>query len=189
MFTPPTKQAGANFISKQTNGFQKIKEIRREVSPATGTISMKELRDSLNQFTDIELENMRVQVKGQNPKDMDKRDQELFLYRNKSLSSSDEVEPLQFISITKMMPDLYELDDGYINNSVLRDPDHSAKSIIPGTEGHPATYPQVHLIDSNASKDAFELEVLKAYDRMKEENPEHEPTRDEVLEFMKKENE
>jgi len=165
IFTPPTKAAAKTFLAKQTNGYKLKKEIEREVRPASGSMTAKDLRDSLNQYTDEELENMPVMIAGEHPKDSEKRGMEAFQYTDKSQKDLENPIP-QYITVNKITP-VYEIEDPYINNSPLT-PDIVEKALPPGTEDAPAAQESIDNKTAVLEEDNMNRDALEVYDEMME---------------------
>ena len=165
IFTPPSKQAAASFIAKQTNGYKMKKEIKREVRPANGTMTMKDLRDSLGKYTDDELEAMPVMILGENPKDADKRGLSEFIYTDRNGTPEQPSIP-QYITVTKITP-VYELEDPYISNLPITE-DHIEKSLPPGTADEPMSAEVTSGAIALAETDAMNRDALAVADEMKE---------------------
>jgi hypothetical protein len=163
IFTPPTKQAAASFLAQQTVGYKMKKEIKREVRPATGSMTAKDLRDSLNQYTDTELEGMPVMIMGENPKDSAKRGMETYQYIDKSQENLENPIP-QYITVTKITP-VYELEDPYLSISPI-DSDIIEKSLPPGTEDAPMSQEGIESVTALAEEMDMNKSVLEVYDEM-----------------------
>lgn len=183
IFTPPSKQIAATFLAKQTNGYKMKKEIKREVRPANGTMTMKDLRDSLGKYSDEELEAMPVMILGENPKDADKRGLSEFIYTDRNGTPEQPSIP-QYITVTKITP-VYELEDPYISNLPITE-DHIEKSLPPGTADEPMSAEVTSGAIALAETDAMNREALAVADEMKEIQPE--PILDEDGEPMMDEN-
>lgn len=179
IFTPPTKAAAANFIAKQTNGYNMIKEIDREVRPATGSMSAKELRNSLNQYTDDELENIPVMIVGEHPNDANKRGLSVYEY-------SDKLTPdiKQYLTVTKLIP-VYELENKPVSIVPIGD-DHIENSLAPGTEISPLSMEVTAGAIALAETTAINQDVAATFDEMKKESPETPIDRVMILEEMLK---
>jgi len=172
IFTPPSKNHAKTFLANQTLGYKMKKEIKREVSPANGSMNMKELRDSLNQYTDEELEAMPVLVAGENKKDNDKRGLAEFLYSDKTAPMETEKteEPSQhYLTLTKILP-VYELEDPYINNLPIGE-DHIEKSLPPGTEDAPMSQEGIDSVTALADENQMNMDALAVADEMAEAEP------------------
>jgi hypothetical protein len=168
VFKPPTKNHAGSFMARQTMGYKLKKEIKREVRPASGSMNMKQLRDSLNQFSDSELEGMPVMVMGEHPKDIEKRKLDSFLYTAKS-DNPEEISIPQYITVTKSIP-VYELEDPYINNSPIT-ADHIEKSLPPETEDFPASKELIDGAMAAAETDQLNRESLAMADELKALEP------------------
>ena len=166
IFTPPTKQISQTFLAKQTLGYKMIKEIKREVTPAQGSMTLKDLRDHLGQFTDEELESMPMLVLGENQKDADKRGLEKYLYSDKQSDEvvTDEPIQLQYLTMTKIHP-VYELEDPYIKKSPITE-DHAEKSLPPGTEEEPMVQEGMEQVEDMVAEDDMNRDALEVYDEM-----------------------
>jgi len=199
IFTPPSKQIAGKFIARQTLNFKLIKEIEREVRPASGTMTAKDLRDSLNQFTDEELEKIPVLIVGENPKDAMKKDLSKFQYIDKNQEHLEDPIP-QYLTVTKITP-VFELDDPYISNSPIGE-DHIERSLPPGTEDNPMSEEITKGAIELAEEAEMNKDVLETYDEMiapKEDpvldedgNPKSEPSEPDRIavleELLKKKN-
>lgn len=169
IFTPPSKNHAKTFLANQTMGYKLKKEIKREVSPAQGTMNMKELRDSLNQYTDEELEEMPILVVGENRKDTNKRELTRFLYSDKMNTSSTEEQTQHYLTLTKILP-VYELEDPYINNLPIGE-DHIEKSLPPGTEEAPMSQEGIDNVSKLADENQMNMDALATADEMTEAQP------------------
>ncbi len=156
IFQPPSKADANSFISKMTVNYSLVKELTVDVSPATGSTNLKLFRDSLMAYSNDELEKINVLMVGENPNDAAAKNIDEFIYTPKN-----DILP-QYISITKLM-NVYNIDDPYINNSILPDP---ADTIPPGTESSPITQGVMNDTITAANNSAAELEMLKTYDSM-----------------------
>lgn len=168
IFTPPTKAAAATFMAQQTVGYKKKKEIKRTVRPASGTMTLKELRQAIDQYTPEEQEKIPVMIMGEHPNDTAKKNIDDFIHNPKSTGNGETIP--QYISVTKITP-VYVLEDPYINNSPL-DSDQIQKSLPPGTEDAPmsveATAGTIAAVEENQTN----KEVLQTFDEMNEAPPE-----------------
>jgi len=200
-FQPYSKGIAKTFLAKQTVSYKKIKEFDMTVTPASGSISLKAFRDSIDQYTEEEQEAIQVMTIGENPQDAHAKDIEDFIHVEKS----DNME--QYISITKLTP-VYKVDDPYIVKTSLPE-DPAFSSLPPGTEDAEASQEFIENVESKKTEDTINRETLKTYDTLSEtpqpvldengdqvldENGEpvtelKKPTREEVLEALLKDKE
>lgn len=182
VFQPHSKATAKTFLAKQTISYKKIKEVKIDVSPVQGSITLKELRDSIDQYTEEEQNNMLVMTAGENPEDTKDKHIDKFIYSDKQESTQ------QYITITKLNKDFYPVDP-YIKKDTV--PSNPADALPPQTENAPASQPIINEMQNNAQTDAMNREALKTSDKMKDNttstSPTPQPTREEVLEQMIKE--
>lgn len=180
IFKPPSKAAAELFLSKMRFGYTINKSIDVVVQPAQGSITLKQLRDSLIGYTDEELEDIKVATIGENPLDAYAKDFGEYIHTPVGDTTK------QYISITKLMP-VYELQNPYINTSQITQ-DVIEEIHPPGTEGEDMAVEQTELAEDALANNNVELEMLKAIDAMRDAattpDPAIEiptiPTRDEV---------
>jgi hypothetical protein len=126
IFQPPSKADANTFISKMTVNYSLVKELIVDVSPATGSTNLKLFRDSLAAYSNDELEKINIMMVGENPNDAYAKKIDDYIYTpiNDTLP--------QYITITKLM-NVYNIDDPYINNSILPPDPGTDKPCGPGS--------------------------------------------------------
>ncbi len=184
LFKPPSKSHGAVFLEKQTVGYKLSKEINVAVTTARGSMNLKELRNHLNGYDDLWLEDRYAVVVGEHPDDAAKRQLEhsiytphesgMPVYGTDGLPLMDEdgepvltFEPDQYITITKII-DVYNMQNPYINKSQITT-ETIAESLPPGTEDAEISQEIIENTEDVISADDAELELLKQIDRQREE--------------------
>lgn len=153
IFQPPSKSHAETFLAKMRLGFTKIKELNVNVSPAQGSISLKDFRDSLEQFTDQQLEEIQVMTIGENPEDAQKKGLTGYIH-----TGSDNVTQ-QYMSITKLV-NVYDIENTGLNIGQLpSDPEDIIDSYAPGTENEPMTQDQIALTEDAIADNDAELAI------------------------------
>jgi len=160
IFQPKSKALAKTFIAKQTVSYNMIKEIDMTVSPATGSMSLKDLRDSIDQYTEEEQKKIKVITVGENSKDADAKGIDDFIYTQKQDGQR------QYISVTKLAP-VYEINDPYIDNAPLP-ADPAVASLPPGTENNPISQEIIGEVGAARAKNTTNKEALKTFDKMTE---------------------
>lgn len=160
IFQPQDKAHAKTFIAKQTVGYKMVKEMDINVSPATGSMSLKDLRDSIDQYTEQEQKDIKVITVGEHPKDADAKGIEEFIHTDKASSTR------QYISVTKLTP-VYEIENSYIEKSPLP-VDPAVSSLPPGTADAPLSQDQIALTVDAKQTDNTNRETLETFDTMSE---------------------
>jgi len=165
IFQPETKALAQTFIAKQTISYKKIKELKMNVSPATGSMSLKELRDSIDQYTDEEQHKIQVITVGEHPLDAAEKDIKKYIHTGKNIG--DEIP--RYITITKLTP-VYTTNDPYIKKTSL--PEVPAdQSIAPGTEEVEISKEILNQTEMAIAEDDSNREALKTFDTMSTPKP------------------
>lgn len=160
IFQAPSKPLFKAFIAKQTIGYSMIKEFKMDVSPASGSITLAELRNSIDQYTEEEQKKINVLTVGEHPKDADAKQIDSFIHTDKFDAMR------QYISITKLTP-VYEVKDPYIvNTSVPLDP--ATLSFSPGTEEHPLVKAELEKVATIIEADNINRSILGVIDNTDE---------------------
>lgn len=160
LFQASSKGQASTFLSRMSVGFNKVKEMRMRVTPPEPTMSLKDLRDGLNGFTDEQLKKIQVATISENPLDVVKRGLDSCIY-----SIGDEPLP-QLITVSNIF-NVYDVENPYINNSNLPTIDQ-AKEGLAGMEGNPLADKSLNATESAIAKNDMELEMLKTIDKMVE---------------------
>lgn len=156
IFQAPSKPLFKTFIAKQTIGYSMVKEFKMNVTPASGSISLEDLRNSIDQYTIEEQKKIQVMTIGEHPKDANAKHIDQFIHTDKN----DNIQ--QYISITKLVP-VYNVDDVYINNSQLPQ-DPAAQSFAPGTDEHPLVKNMLADVATAIEADTLNRELLGVID-------------------------
>lgn len=189
MFQPQTKAHANTFLDKQTMGYKMVKEVPMTVTPVQGSMSLKDLKDSIEQYSEEEQKSIQVINAVEKPETTAGKHIEEFVYGDKTDNQS------MYITVTKLH-DIYETEDPYIKATQLPDPKEVINS---GTEEAPASIEAMEETADAIETDTVEREALETFDGMTEESaptadsslPETdsetpEPTRVEVLEQLLK---
>lgn len=158
IFQPKSKAHAKTFIAKQTVSYKMDKEIELTVSPATGSMSLKDLRDSIDQYTEEEQREIKVITVGEHPKDADAKGIENFIHTQKQDGQR------QYISVTKLTP-VYEIENSYIDKTSLP-ADPAFASLPPGTDEAPLSQDIISGVAEARAEDASNREALETFDRM-----------------------
>ena len=176
MFQPKTKALAKTFIAKQTVSYTMIKEVPMTVTPVQGAMSLKDLKDFINQFSDEEQKKIQVINNVEKPVTTAGKHIDEFIFGDKTDQQS------MYITVTKL-DNIYETEDPYIRATQL--PENPKDSLTPGTEDAPMS----KVITKNTVKaidtDTIERETLKTFDDMTaDETIETKPSREKVLEQL-----
>jgi len=160
IFQPKSKAAAKAFIAKNTISYKMIKEIDVTVSPATGSMTLRDLRNFIDQYTEDEQKEIQVLTVGEHPLDADAKHIEKFIHADKIESQR------QYISVTKLTP-VYGVENAYIKNTPLP-VDPAFSSLPPGTAD--AEMSQAVLAETEAAiaEDNTNREALETFDNMSE---------------------
>lgn len=156
IFQAPSKPLFKTFMAKQTTGYSMVKEFKMNVTPATGSITLEDLRNSIDQYSIEEQKRIQVMTVGEHPKDADAKHIDQFIHSDKY----DGIQ--QYISITKLVP-VYNVDDTYIVNSHLP-LDPLSQSFAPNTETHPLVQNELEKVSSVIEIDRLNRELLAIID-------------------------
>ncbi len=194
MFQPNTKPLTNTFIAKQTFSYKMIKEVPMEVTPVQGAMSLKDLGNYINQFTEEEQRRIQVINNVEKPVTTDGKHIEEFIFNDKNDKQA------MYITVTKLH-DIYETEDPYIKMTQLPT-DPANESLAPGTAEAPNSEAALDLTKEAIEADDIEREALQTFDEMvnpsEEENLDEadntlpdsdskiKPTREEVLEKLLK---
>lgn len=159
IFQPPSKIHAETFLSKMRVGYKKIKELNVTVSPAQGSITLKELKDSLTKYTDDELKAINVAVIGENSEDAYAKGLDSFIHTVPASTTQ------QYLSITKLT-NVYDIADPYISVGNLPTDEDIINSYAPGTEEAAITLAQIGLTTNAIANNDADLEILKTYDAL-----------------------
>ena len=162
IFQPPSKAHAAAFLSKMRLGYKKIKELNVTVAPAQGSITLKDLKDSLEAYSDNELKAINVMTIGENPIDAYSKNLDDFIHTAPQSTTP------QYISITKLT-NVYDMADPYIKVGNLPSVEDISNSYAPGTENETMTIEQMNLTENAIANNEADLALLKTYDEMTEE--------------------
>jgi hypothetical protein len=158
IFKPATKAVAKAWIAKQTVGYNMDKEMEVQVSPAQGSMTLKDFRDSLGAYTDTELEKIQVMTIGENPLDAAAKGISDYIYTPKDTDTQ------QYISVTKLVS-VYEVDNPYIDKGTIT-PETIENSTIPGTEDATITQEIIATQEAAVAEDATAQETLATFDAM-----------------------
>lgn len=162
IFQPPSKVHAESFLSKMRLGYKKVKELNVTVSPAQGSITLKDLRDSLAAYTDEELAAISVMTIGENSEDAYAKGLDNYIHTAPQSTTQ------QYFSITKLA-NVYDMDNPYITVGNYPSEEDIANSYAPGTEEDDMTIEQMELTEDAILDNDANLEILKTYDEMTEE--------------------
>jgi hypothetical protein len=160
LFQASSKGQASAFLSRMSVGFNKVKEMRMRVTPPKPTMSLKDLRDSLNGFTDDQLKKIQVASISENPSDVVKRGLDSCIH-----SVGGEPIP-QLITISKIF-NVYDVENPYINNSNLPTLEQAKEGLV-GMAGNPLADKSLNETKTAIAKNDMELEMLKTIDKMVE---------------------
>ena len=163
IFQPPTKMHTELFLSKMRLGYTKIKEIDVTVSPSQGSMSLKDFKDSLENFTEDELKNIKVMTSGEHPEDAHSKKLDNFIH---TVGDSPPIQ--QYITVNKLI-NVYDIQDPYIDNSPLPAEEDINDSYAPGTENECVSIEQIELTKNAIANNEAELELLKTIDKLSAE--------------------
>jgi len=176
IFQPETKAITKSFLAKQTFSYKMVKEFNMNVTPATGAMSLKDLKNSIEQYSIEDQEKIQVLTVGENPIDADAKGIENFIHTDTNDGTR------QYISVTKLA-NVYPIDNPYIVKSILPE-DPSIASLPPGTQD--AELSQAFVNEAEAAKqiDTTNREALEVFDNLSAEpqpvlDENGEPTMDE----------
>lgn len=176
MFQLKTKALTNSFIAKQTISYNMIKEVPMTVTPVQGAMSLKDLKDYINGFSEEEQETIQVINNVEKPTQTDGKHIEEFIFGDKTDNQS------MYITVTKLF-NIYETADPYIKMTTL--PEDPADGLAPGTEEAPNSMEIIDNTTEIIDADTVEREALETFDDIT--NPEEEigteeaPTTDDEL--------
>ncbi len=170
MFRAHNKAITNSFLAKQTVNYTLMKEINMTVAPATGSISLEELKVSIENYSLEEQKKIKVMVSGESSKDAyAKEDIDKFIHNEKYIvNNKPKIGLEQYISINKIRP-MYQVKDPYISNSPL--PEDLTDSFAPGTENAAITKTILAATQNVILNNNIEKETLQTFDAIKEALP------------------
>lgn len=177
-FQPPTKAAAETFLAKMRVGYTMVKELKVTVSPAQGSMTLKQFRDSLVNYTEEQLQKIKVRTLGEHPEDAYAKKLEDFIHTTKS-------NPIeQYITVTKLV-NVYDTQDTVLSNGVQITPETIASTYPPGTEHMPVTQGQIAATQDVIATNEADVKILKTAEEMMRQDTAatpiiNEPTREEV---------
>jgi|SaaInlStandDraft_4_1057021.scaffolds.fasta_scaffold07027_9 hypothetical protein len=171
IFQPPSKALCDTFLAKQQVGYTKVKEIDVTVSPAQGSITLKDFRDSLGGYTDDELEAIQVMTIGENPDDAHSKGIDDYIY------TPQQSETEQYIAINKLV-NVYDMENPYIDNSIITE-EAIENSLVPGTEESPLVQEDIAKAEDAIADNDADQALLETVDNMEESIPEETPPTEE----------
>jgi len=161
IFQPPSLAHAATFLAKMKVGYTSVKELKLVVTDVQSYITLKDLKISLEKYTDKQLASIKIPVLNENTIDAYKKSLEGCIHHNiidKDIQ--------QYFSITKLS-NIYDVANPYINNSNL--PIDLYDSYPPGTkEVYIDLAKQIDTTKNAIANDIADLDTLKVADEMKE---------------------
>jgi|688.fasta_scaffold51886_8 hypothetical protein len=158
-FKPESKAQAASFLAKMTVGFTKVKEMRVKINPIQGSMSLKELKDSLSTLTDEQLTKIRVPIFAENPLDITDRG------LSDNLHTIGDSTTKQFISITKIL-NIYDVENPYIDTNQLPTREMVDEAYA-GMENDPVAQASKKATLDAITKHEYEFELLKTIDKIR----------------------
>ena len=165
IFKPSTKAAANTFLAKMSVGFTKVKEMDVKVSPSQGTMTLRDLRDALANFTDEQLKTIKVPIIGENPSDA------LAKGLSSSIHTIGDSKTQQYITVTKLL-NVYDVADPYIRDSMLPTREEMLDNYKTMTPGPVAEKSMQTTVDAIAADEA-DLQTLKTIDQLEKEKIEN----------------
>ena len=165
IFKPATRAMATTFLSKMSVGFTKVKEMDITVSPSQGVMSLKDLRDSLANFTEEQLKSIKVPIIGENPTDA------LTKGLDSSIHTIGDSKIQQYITVTKLL-NVYDVVDPYIRDSMLPTREELLDNVNTMTPGPHAQKSMQTTLDAIAADEA-DLQTLKTIDQLEKEKIEN----------------
>jgi len=141
-----------------------VKEIQMNVRPANGSMSLRDLRNSIDQYTEEEQKEIQVMTIGENPIDADAKHIEQFIHSDKI-----DIQQRQYISVTKLT-DVYGIEDPYIKNTQMPE-DPAFSSLPPGTADADMSQEFVSEAEAAIELDNFNRDSLKTFDELAQPTP------------------
>ena len=188
IFQPPNKAIANSFLAKQTVNYSLVKEINMTVSTSTGSMSLEELKLSIDNYSIEEQKKIKIMITGEAPQDAYAKDDiDKFIHNEKYfVDNKPKIGLEQYISVTKLMP-IYQVKDPYISNASL--PSDINDSLAPGTEDAEMSKTVLGMTQNVILENTIEQETLKTFDAMKDALPPvgegvtvtPQPTKEEVL--------
>ena len=161
IFKPATKVHANLFLSKMRLGYTKIKEVSVEVSQSQSSITLKDFKDTLDKMTEDQLEAIPIMIIGENPEDAYTKQIDNYIHTMGTTTQ-------QYISITKLL-NVYDIEDPYIDMSMLPSEEDIGDSYAPGTEEEEMTQNQMNLTRNAIVNNKIEQSILKTFDEAKKE--------------------